>query len=605
MFAKYIYYYNTKYIDIYINKMILKLSLLSLSQILILLFTIIIFVSCHTITTINTKTTTTTRIQKISATPPPYNPKYISEKNSSVLWKNPPQSQAYINNPPKWYDLINTWSDKFVSGDYIINVNMDDLHGAIHLYADPDFLQSYDDKLRKFNGVEKARDSAGTIDRCGWPNLTATETDPKLQYYRSTTPFVEDFSDGLKSTSFYVAKVKGCCDEDKYNKTNKFGKNINVIKDVVNGVEKNVLALTAWSEDNPSLCPGPRCRKDVTSNGAVVSANIYGSGRYEVIANVANASGLVWAIWTFHYEEHLPNDCSKYVCWCENMPSREVEVADKCEFRADGTFRPCKYKDLCDNNTDGWNPIPPPAPPLMTPKQCGEQHVESDPQFLGNNTFGGWETTVNHEIDIEIPANCAATPNVCNRDVPGVPGAKSCTGDYSTSNINNYIYSQNSGTGPSYSNGCVKVTSAKDGKPFQLIGDGQYHNYTIVWHTGEKEKPGWTEFYVDDIYLGTNNAFVPTRGSRFFIAHWYPSGQKNAIWNGRPNDWDGGVPGDGQTYSKTTKISEVRITPFDEPNDIMAVNTADMPTGCNPSYQQKYDGVCHPHWEAVDIKPSV
>ena len=106
-------------------------------------------------------------------------------------------------------------------------------------------------------------------------------------------------------------------------------------------------------------------------------------------------------------------------------------------------------------------------------------------------------------------------------------------------------------------------------KAITAVGDGQYHNYTIVWHTGDggSKSPGWTEFYVDGIYLGTNNAFVPTRGSRFFIAHWYPSGQKNAIWNGRPNDWGGGVPGDGQMYSKTTKISEVRITPFDEPND--------------------------------------
>ena len=65
------------------------------------------------------------------------------------------------------------------------------------------------------------------------------------------------------------------------------------------------------------------------------------------------------------------------------------------------------------------------------------------------------------------------------------------------------------------------------------------------------------------------------------------------------------MPGDGQMYSKTTKISEVRITPFDEPNDIMAVNTADMPSGCIPSYQQKYENICHPHWQAETIKPSI
>ena len=58
---------------------------------------------CHTITTINTKTTTTIEIEKLKRISPPYNPKYISEKNSSALWKNPPQSQAYINNPPGLY----------------------------------------------------------------------------------------------------------------------------------------------------------------------------------------------------------------------------------------------------------------------------------------------------------------------------------------------------------------------------------------------------------------------------------------------------------------------------------------------------------------------
>ena len=107
---------------------------------------------------------------------------------------------------------------------------------------------------------------------------------------------------------------------------------------------------------------------------------------------------------------------------------------------------------------------------------------------------------------------------MCDRDVPGVPGAKSCAGDYSTSNLNNYIYSQNSGIGPSYSNGCVKVTSLKDGKPLQLIGDGQYHNYTILWHTGDggSKSPGWTEFYVDGIYLG---ATMPSSrlGARDFL----------------------------------------------------------------------------------------
>ena len=36
--------------------------------------------------------------------------------------------------------------------------------------------------------------------------------------------------------------------------------------------------------------------------------------RLQVIAKVANASGMVWALWTFHYEEHLPHDCNDFTC---------------------------------------------------------------------------------------------------------------------------------------------------------------------------------------------------------------------------------------------------------------------------------------------------
>jgi hypothetical protein len=34
----------------------------------------------------------------------------------------------------------------------------------------------------------------------------------------------------------------------------------------------------------------------VTSSGAVVTADLFASGRYEVIAKVANASGLIWCV---------------------------------------------------------------------------------------------------------------------------------------------------------------------------------------------------------------------------------------------------------------------------------------------------------------------
>lgn len=48
------------------------------------------------------------------------------------------------------------------------------------------------------------------------------------------------------------------------------------------------------------------CRKIVTSAGGLITADIYGSGMYTVVAKVPQAPGMVWAIWTYHYELHMP-----------------------------------------------------------------------------------------------------------------------------------------------------------------------------------------------------------------------------------------------------------------------------------------------------------
>lgn len=347
------------------------------------------------------------------------------------FWVDYPGSPEYAKKQPKWYDPIETRAgSSFVNTHgYSVSVACGE-HGAIHLYADPAFNKGFDDKIRAWN--PGASDSTGLLDRCGWPNMTSDEAPAELQYHRQTEPLMEDFSGGLDPETIYVARVKGCCEEDKY-ATNKYAKNINVVKDAELG--KNVLAMTAWNMDDPNLCPGPKCHKIVKSTGAISTAGLFGSGRYEVIAKVPASLGLVWAVWTFHYEEHLPSNCADFTCWCNEMPSQQVMVQDKCEFRYDGSGKPCKYATVCDDNTDGWAPTAPPPPPAMTPAECGALHAEADPQFLGNSTFGGWATTRNDEVDIEIPANCASTKNaVC--DEPGsVNGSWTCTGQYNTLNM--------------------------------------------------------------------------------------------------------------------------------------------------------------------------
>lgn len=166
----------------------------------------------------------------------------------------------------------------------------------------------------------------------------------------------------------------------------RFRRNINVVKDSVAGVLKNVVQLTAWNADDVSNCPGPHCHKLVTSNGALATAGVFGSGRFEVIAKVPAAPGLVWALWSFHYEEHLPANCAEYACWCADMPSNVTMISDECSLGPTGGG--CPYPNLCDNFTDGWTAA---AGPL-SPEQCGASHAGDDPLFLRNASFAGWKT---------------------------------------------------------------------------------------------------------------------------------------------------------------------------------------------------------------------
>merc|ERR1712138_178176 len=108
--------------------------------------------------------------------------------------------------------------------------------------------------------------------------------------------------------------------------------------------------------------------------------------------------------------------------------------------------------------------------------------------------------------------------------------------------------------------------------------------YRFDWHTGCRNFTGpncekRVDFFVDDVYIGTNNVFVPTRSSRLVIALRPSSTQKSIpdgyTWNNWPDYWghqeDGvstGAPGDSRMYLQHAFVSEIKITPFNEPNDV-------------------------------------
>lgn len=49
--------------------------------------------------------------------------------------------------------------------------------------------------------------------------------------------------------------------------------------------------------------------------------------------------------------------------------------------------------------------------------------------------------------------------------------------------------------------------------------------------------------------------------------------------HGTAQDW-GGLPGDGVFYVSHSYLSEVKVTPHNEPNDVMYPMTWDLPSGC-------------------------
>ena len=57
-------------------------------------------------------------------------------------------------------------------------------------------------------------------------------------------------------------------------------------------------------------------------------------------------------------------------------------------------------------------------------------------------------------------------------------------------------------------------------------------------------------------------------------------------WNGYPDNWGGGTPGDGKVYTQSVYIDSVSITPYNEPNDLMYPASIDQPDGCIPYYTQ-------------------
>jgi hypothetical protein len=135
---------------------------------------------------------------------------------------------------------------------------------------------------------------------------------------------------------------------------------------------------------------------------------------------------------------------------------------------------------------------------------------------------------INHEIDVEMP---------------GRTSQHSTDYDFKSALFNTW-------TGENTTESTIQF--AHDVLPPQ--NDGQFHTYTIDWHTNATDggPAKRVDFYVDGIKYATSTTNVPTRASRFWIAAWFP------------NEWAGSA----NFNIAQAEIKNVQISPYTaEPSD--------------------------------------
>lgn len=280
------------------------------------------------------------------------------------------------------------------------------------------------------------------------------------------------------------------------------------------GVKKNPAAKKTTG--NFSTCPkwveDPENKKRV--GAVVISRDNYGPGVYHVLAYVPKTKargqrGYVLAMWTFHYEEI-------YVGKKNKRPQQYLDAKTApCFNQCDADPSQVKFKNGC-------------------------------PSCNGVDTF----SAINHEIDIEIPANSPQLAALWfQRLTWNTMNCNTWLGD-------NFNYDEDSQS--HYTQ--VMVSKPKGDWISQQDQDSpnkDYHWYTIDWYVDEKDATkNYVKFYFDDPKMKnqpvySTNRFVPTRAGHLNFGGWFG-------W------W--GFGKDPEKYcnfnTATIKIAQVIINPY-------------------------------------------
>ena len=279
-------------------------------------------------------------------------------------------------------------------------------------------------------------------------------------------------------------------------------------KNACNDGDNPLFGCIAWDELKPA--DDENWNKRV--GGCSATKDNFGPGVYNLLCYVpktedttTDGRGYVFAIWPFHYEEIYKSDANQF---------------------RDNTKFPCYNQ--CDN------------PANKNPK------CQSDCDTAAFDLF----SSINHEIDIEIP---------CNSPQFGDNWKEKMT--WSTMNCNtwnNDINNYDADTGAYYTQVAVQNPTGIfiSTKP-ESSNSKDYHWYTINWYVDSSDYTNnYVEFYFDDPFdpygtttvngtklplkptnkpLHRTQRFVPTRGGRLNFGPWMAWWGYNAQKGGKPN----------------------------------------------------------------------
>ena len=353
----------------------------------------------------------------------------------------------------------------------------------------------------------------------------------------------------------------------------------------------------------PKCKPGssPSCPAHVSlENGKKVGAiactrNQYGPGVYNALVYLPKTTdsekdgrGYVFAMWTFHYEEHyLPSGSqpptSQYIDPGTAQPG--TPCVNQCDIKCGDRewMKKGEGKGWCDASCKAAvNRI------CDSPPACPEPGKDGICDWGGNtDTF----TAVNGEIDLEIPCNS-----------PQLDWKKDMTLDTMNCNtwlndIDNYdtkgAGSMKENTGAFYTQVAVKNKNASffsKAKEEDKVKD--YHWFTIDWHV-ENDTPtnNYVAFYYDSPFDPTGatsfngiklpktpkkspihrtQRYVPTRAGRLNIGPWF--------------GWWGYGAGQNQNQNQpefdvaTVRLAHLSIVPQQPPGGFDFPQTYDQPS---------------------------